>query len=80
MLFPAITALSFLLIYGQIQPSYLPKGEIRRSQVIPFEQEHYEVKDLMLKPLSGETRDERIKKLYNEELPFIENKPLTKQN
>ena len=61
-----------LVLYFQVQPSYLPKGEIKRSTVPQFEQKQLDVQDITVKPLSGEERDARRMEQYKEPLPFIE--------
>lgn len=67
------------IVYLQLQPSYLPKGEIKRTTVPAFEKKEFEIKDNLLKPLSGEERDIKREELYKQGLPFIE-KPLTTEH
>lgn len=69
---PLILLVMTLFLYFQVQPSYLPKGEIKRSAIPQFEQKELKVKDIQSKPMSGEERDERRNKAYKEPLPFIE--------
>jgi len=62
-----------LLFYKTIQPSYLPKGEVKRSPVPTFQQlepGQREVKDLQPKPMSGEARDKRREEQIKEPLPW----------
>ena len=75
---PVICLLLFWSVYTKVQPSYLPKGEIKRTSIPTFEHKEFEVKDLQPKPMKGEDRDSRRKKLYEEKLPFIENSVDTK--
>lgn len=56
--------------YFQIQPSYIPKGEVRRTELPEFEQSSKEIVDRMSKPKSGEDYDKQRK----EEISNIENK------
>lgn len=76
LLAPFLVLALFWAVYMKLQPSYLPKGEIKRNSVPTFEQKDYEVKDLQPKPMKGEDRDERRKELYKEKLPFISDKTL----
>lgn len=69
---PLVLMVTTLVLYFQVQPSYLPKGEIKRSAVPQFEQKQLGVKDITSKPLSGEERDARRKEQYKEPLSFIE--------
>lgn len=64
--------LILLHLYFQVQPSYMPKGEVKRTAIPTFEQKEVSVKDVQPKPMSGEERDQRRKELYEEPLPFIE--------
>jgi hypothetical protein len=59
-------------VYQAALPSYLPKGEVKRSEVPQFEQKELQVKDVVPKPMEGELRDQRRKELYKESLPFVE--------
>lgn len=56
--------------YFQIQPSYIPKGEVRRTELPEFEQSSKEIVNRMSKPKSGEEYDKQRK----EEISNIENK------
>lgn len=68
-----------LMVLNAATPSYLPKGEIRRTMPPTFEQKEFEVKDDLLKPMSGEERDFRREELYKERLPFLK-ETVDKQN
>ena len=57
-------------LYFQIQPSYMPKGEVKRIELPEFEQSSKEFVDRMSKPKSGEEYD----KQRQEEISNIENK------
>lgn len=56
--------------YFQIQPSYIPKGEVKRTDLPEFEQSSKEIVNRMSKPKSGEEYDKQRK----EEISNIENK------
>lgn len=56
--------------YFQIQPSYIPKGEVKRTELPEFEQSSKEIVNRMSKPKSGEEYDKQRK----EEISNIENK------
>lgn len=56
--------------YFQIQPSYIPKGEVRRTELPEFEQSSKEIVNRMSKPKSGDEYDKQRK----EEISNIENK------
>lgn len=57
-------------LYFQIQPSYIPKGEVKRTDLPEFEQSSKTIVDRMSKPKSGEEYDKQRK----EEISNIENK------
>lgn len=78
-LVPLLTTLLALLLYFQVQPSYVPKGKIERTSIPEFEYKKIDVKDSTLKPMSGEERDERRKSQYKEILPFVEQNKLDNQ-
>ena len=46
-------------LYFQIQPSYIPKGEVKRTELPEFEQSSKEIVDRMSKPKSGEEYDKQ---------------------
>lgn len=62
----------FLFIYSAAQPSYLPKGDIRRSEVPKFEPSDAEIKDMARKPVPSEVRNAEQERKYKEGLSFIE--------
>lgn len=57
-------------LYFQIQPSYIPKAEVKRTELPEFEQSSKITVDRMSKPKSGEEYDKQRK----EEISNIENK------
>lgn len=56
--------------YFQIQPAYVPKGEVKRTELPEFEQSSKEIVNRMSKPKSGEEYDKQRK----EDISNIENK------
>lgn len=69
----AIISLGLLMfIHQALLPSYLPKGEVKRSTIPSFEQKDLEVRDITTKPMSGEERDLRREEAYQQPLPFID--------
>lgn len=56
--------------YFQIQPSYIPKGKVKRTDLPEFEQSSKEIVNRMSKPKSGEEYDKQRK----EEISNIESK------
>ncbi len=71
---PVIVLVGSLALYSQVQPSYLPKGEVKRSAVPAFEQKDSQIQDISLKPVPGEERDRIRKEQYDEKLPFLNEK------
>lgn len=63
-----------LLLYKNVQPSYLPKGEIARTEVVQEEVVDEPIEDKLLKPMSTEERDARRKEQYKEKIEFINQK------
>lgn len=63
-----------VLLYNHFQPSYLPKGEIKRTEIVSEEAITRPIEDNLSKPLSGEERDIRRKEQYKEKIEFIQQK------
>jgi hypothetical protein len=63
-----------LLLYKNVQPSYLPKGEIARTEVVQEEVVSQPIEDKLLKPMSPQERDARRKEQYKEKIEFINQK------
>ena len=57
-------AATFLFLYPKVQPSYLPKGDIQRSELPAFEPSKAEIEDRNRKPVDPEVRDARQKEQY----------------
>lgn len=73
-IWPICVALLFMLLYNIVQPSYLPKGEIKRSQIPEFEKTEEVIQDRNLSPKSSEQYDEDMKNMIQEGLSFKEEK------
>lgn len=55
---PVLVAIAFSLIYGLVQPSYMPKGVVKpMAAPIEFRQVEGPMTDRMLKPKSAEQYD-----------------------
>lgn len=68
---PVVTGL-LLFIYFQAQPSYLPKGEVKRTAVPQFEaKEDLVIEDRNSKPKDPDQRQAEQEAKYREGLDFI---------
>lgn len=67
---PLVVAAIFLVIYTIVQPSYLPKGEVKRSVIPEFERSGSTIQDRNLKAKTGEEYDEKRQQMIKEGLPF----------
>lgn len=57
----SVSALLVIIVYSSIQPSYLPKGKAKPMQPVPLETyEKLEIKDISIKALPKEKRQERF--------------------
>lgn len=64
---PIVVMFVFLLVYKTVQPSYLPKGVVQRTQLPEFEQSPLTIQDVQRKPaLTGQERDVKMQKEYAE--------------
>lgn len=64
-----------LFLLGQAQPSYLPKGEIKRSAIPTHKvDDSLVIQDRNSKPMTPAERDERMTQKYKDGLDFIEKK------
>ncbi|WP_027016374.1 hypothetical protein [Comamonas composti] len=66
----AAATLAALFLYFQAQPSYLPKGEITRSQPPVFTESEARIEDRNSKPMSGQERDQRMRDAVQQGLDF----------
>lgn len=62
----ATVVVTFAIIYSKIQPSYLPKGDIQRSDIPGFEPSKAEIEDRNRKPVPSEVRQERMEAEYRQ--------------
>lgn len=60
------------IIYTAAQPSYIPKGDISRSEIPGFVKSEAEIVDNARKPLSSEDRNAAQEREYKNGLVFIE--------
>lgn len=65
-----ITTGAIIILYMMAQPSYMPKGEVKRTQVPAFETKDIEMQDRLLRPPTSEELYERKDRLIKEGLPF----------
>lgn len=65
-----IYLICLFILYPKIHPSYLPKGEIQRSEVPGFEPSKAEINDRNRKPEPTEVRQSRQEKSYKEGTGF----------
>src|SRR6187402_3021793 len=56
---PVGSLLLVSFLYFQIQPSYMPKGEIKRSSIPAYESTGEQPKDLQPKPMNPEEREQK---------------------
>lgn len=69
-LWPLALAVVLIVIYMNVQPSYLPKGEVKRSVIPAFEKSDAKIQDNLLKHPSGEEMDRERNQQIKEGLPF----------
>jgi len=67
---PLVVMVASLLLYVQAQPSYIPKGEVKRTAIAPFEQKDVEIQNRLLTPPSGAEMDRKRGEMIKEGLPF----------
>mgnify|MGYP000873605639 CR=1 FL=1 len=59
-----------LLLYFQAQPSYMPKGQVTRSEVPGFKESDASIEDRNSKPMPGSERDQRMHDAVKQGLDF----------
>ena len=62
--------LGFLFVYGQFQPSYMPKGTVERTSVPSFDSPKGVIKDNNRKPVPSEVRNAAQEQQYKDGLPW----------
>lgn len=68
---PLVVAGVFIILYNFIQPSYLPKGMVQRSEIPAFEHSDAKIQNRVLQPTSGVEYDARREQQIKDGLPFI---------
>lgn len=68
-----VASLVAVLIYVQIQPSYMPKGEVLRTDLPLFEYSSKKIEDRNLSPKPPSYYDKKAKDDVSEGLQFKEN-------
>lgn len=63
---PVVLAVVLFVVYGAVQPSYLPKGTVKTHTPPPFETVDTPMVDRMLKPKPPEQYDEERVKAMQE--------------
>lgn len=66
-----LVMLGYLFVYGQFQPSYMPKGSVARTPVPAFSEPSGEIKDNNRKPTPSEVRNAEQERQYRDGLTFI---------
>lgn len=69
-LWAALATIAVLFLYFQAQPSYMPKGEVTRSEPPVFVESDAPIEDRNLKPMPGEERDARRREAVQQGLDF----------
>ena len=64
----------FLIVYPKVQPSYMPKGNITRSEVPAFEPTQAVIEDRNRKPVPSEERQAKQDQQYKDGLPWSQTK------
>lgn len=59
-----------LFLYFQALPSYMPKGQITRSEPPVFTESEARIEDRNSKPMSGDERDQRMQDAVKRGLAF----------
>lgn len=65
---------ALLLVYGAVQPSYIPKGEVKRQTLEKFEPSNAVIEDRNRKPVDSTTRNAGQAQAYKDGLPWSESK------
>lgn len=59
------------VVYKAVQPSYIPKGDIKRTEIPAFERSDAEIVDNARKPIPSNLRNAEQERQYREGLSFI---------
>lgn len=71
---PAVVGVVAVMLYVQFQPSYMPKGEVKRTEIPAFEQSDAEIENRNLSPKAGNEYDQERNDSIEKGLPFIDKK------
>lgn len=69
-LWVAAATVATLFLYFQAQPSYMPKGQVTRSEPPAFTESEARIEDRNSKPMSGDERDQRMRDAVKQGLDF----------
>lgn len=69
-LWVAAVTVATLLLYFQAQPSYMPKGQVTRSEPPAFTESEARIEDRNRKPMPGDERDQRMRDAVRQGLDF----------
>jgi hypothetical protein len=72
--YSTVAMLVLMMLYMKVQPSYLPKGTVERSEIPAFEEKEGLVRDSLRKPVSTEERDVKRMEEIKKGLPFLPEK------
>ena len=67
----AVGAIVVVLLYYQFQPSYMPKGEVQRSEIPAFDRSEGAVENRISKPVPVEDRQKARDDAIKQGLPFF---------
>ena len=59
-----------LFLYFQAQPSYMPKGAVKRSALPAFVESDAQIEDRASKPVPADERDQRMRDAVKQGLDF----------
>lgn len=69
-LWVAAATMATLFLYFQAQPSYMPKGQVTRSEPPVFTESEARIEDRNSKPMPGGERDQRMRDAVKQGLDF----------
>lgn len=73
-IFCVACAVAVVVLYPKVQPSYMPKGQIVRSEIPAFEKSDAKIENRQLAPKSGKEYDAQREEAIKKGLPFLEQK------
>lgn len=72
--FALACAVAAVVLYPKVQPSYMPKGQIVRSELPAFEKSNAKIEDRQLAPRTSEQLDADREAEMKKGLPFQQEK------